>query len=460
MIYAVSRRTSDCEKRYHSSKLEFLAIVWALDRLRQFLLSLRFTIYAHCQALVHVNTMKTSSSQMVRWFASLAEFDFDVCHRKRERMTHVDALSRLPVETASELSDAAMYSISVYEDEILLYQHNDENLVRKIKILEKNVNERNSREKGEIKDFVPKDGLLYKRDIERDRELYVIPAAMKKAMVIKYHNFGSHFGVDRTVSRLREYYYFPGMRRYVRKHINSCLECIFAKNKVVRQAGELHTISKGKRPWDFCHVDHLGPFVSSTRGNKYVLAVICNLTKFTLLYAVKNVKVLTTVKKLEDLNSAESKTTGKTPFEMMYDYVPRFEDGLARFLTVDAENYTPPTEVRELVSERTDRMNRKAKEIYDKSRFTNVKYCVGDIVYIKQAKIATGDSTKLQARFKGPLVVVEVLPSDTYRVQGLNTHNRALRINTTVHVSQMKIWKDDLSEESEEECLDESSEMM
>lgn len=62
------------------------------------------------------------------------------------------------------------------------------------------------------------------------------------------------------------------------------------------------------------------------------------------------------------LNSSISKTTGKSPFEMMYGYVPRFGDNLMRSLTIDGEVYTPPNEVRELATERIDRANMKAKE--------------------------------------------------------------------------------------------------
>lgn len=40
--------------------------------------------------------------------------------------------------------------------------------------------------------------------------------------------------------------------------------------------------------------------MTSSRGNRYILAVVCNLTKFALLFAVKNVKTPTTVKRLED----------------------------------------------------------------------------------------------------------------------------------------------------------------
>ena len=115
---------------------------------------------------------------------------------------------------------------------------------------------------------------------------------MRKALVIKYHDLASYFGVVRTVARLKEFYYFHSMRRYIKRHISACIECILAKNKVGRQVGELHVIPTGRRTMEICHIDHLGPFMSSTRGNKYVLAVICNLTKFASLYAVKNVKVL------------------------------------------------------------------------------------------------------------------------------------------------------------------------
>lgn len=50
------------------------------------------------------------------------------------------------------------------------------------------------------------------------------------------------------------------------------------------------------------------------------------------------------------------------------------------------------------------------------------------------------------------------MPSDTFRIQGLNSDNRCLRINTTAHVSQLKIWKGFVDDESDDEyASDESS---
>ena len=86
LIYAVSRRTSETEKMYYSSKLQLLAIVWSVDKLRQFLIGIKFLIFTDCQALVHINTMRTKNAQIIQWLGLLTEYDFDIFHKKGERI--------------------------------------------------------------------------------------------------------------------------------------------------------------------------------------------------------------------------------------------------------------------------------------------------------------------------------------------------------------------------------------
>lgn len=59
---------------------------------------------------------------------------------------------------------------------------------------------------------------------------------------------------------------------------------------------------------------------------------------------------------------------------------------------------------------------------------------------MKAAKVATGKSKQFQARNKGPLVITQVLPFDTYRVQSLAANDQS-KLGTTAHVSQLKIWR-------------------
>lgn len=56
--------------------------------------------------------------------------------------------------------------------------------------------------------------------------------------------------------------------------------------------------------------------------------------------------------------------------------------------------------------------------------------------------VATGESTKLQVRYKGPYSIVEVLPGDTYRIVRLNGSKRAY--DTTAHAEQLKLWKNNM----------------
>ena len=69
---------------------------------------------------------------------------------------------------------------------------------------------------------------------------------------------------------------------------------------VGRQPGLLHPIPVGNRPFETVHQDDLAPFVTSGRENKFVLAAICNLTKFVQLYMGKSAKSSTTVKLVEE----------------------------------------------------------------------------------------------------------------------------------------------------------------
>ncbi|KRT84965.1 hypothetical protein AMK59_1319 [Oryctes borbonicus] len=147
------------------------------------------------------------------------------------------------------------------------------------------------------------------------------------------------------------------------------------------------------------------------------------------------------LKKIErDINTTINKTTGKTPFELLYGYIPRFGDGRTRELTLENETYRLPQELRDAIKENIEDQQRKYKERYDGHRYAGLRYNIGDIVFMKAPKQATGESTKLQSRYKGPLVVTLILPGDTYQVMNLREDDKRTYI-TTAHVSQLKLWK-------------------
>ena len=61
-------------------------------------MSIPFEDYTDHYALQLLNTMRMGSALIHRWSAALEEYDFTVKHRPGKSQTHVDGLSRLPVD--------------------------------------------------------------------------------------------------------------------------------------------------------------------------------------------------------------------------------------------------------------------------------------------------------------------------------------------------------------------------
>lgn len=161
-----------------------------------------------------------------------------------------------------------------------------------------------------------------------------------------------------------------------------------------------------------------------------------------------------------DLNCTLDKKTGRTPFELLFDYRPRHEGALKLLVDDDETSYTEPEKLREEAVENITKSHEKYKECYDKRRHANTHYDVGEIVFMKKAPEYTGESRKTQPKYRGPLVVTEVLPSDTYRVAQIGADQKRLYA-TTAHVSQLKSYAhpayEQKSESGEDEEVDELS---
>ena len=100
IICCASRALNKAEKSYPATKLECLVIVWAVAKFRPYLMAMPFEVFTDHYALQWLKTMRTGSALLHRCSAALEEYDFTVRHRPGKIQTHVDGLSRLPVEPA------------------------------------------------------------------------------------------------------------------------------------------------------------------------------------------------------------------------------------------------------------------------------------------------------------------------------------------------------------------------
>ncbi|GBL76699.1 hypothetical protein AVEN_53390-1 [Araneus ventricosus] len=65
----------------------------------------------------------------------------------------------------------------------------------------------------------------------------------------------------------------------------------------------------------------------------------------------------------------------------------------------------------------------KTNAYYDKKKSGKVSLRKGEIVAVRKNPKAADETTKTQPRYRGPMVVTEILPSDTYRISQLEPSN-------------------------------------
>ena len=116
IICCASRALNKAEKSYPATKLECLAIVWAVAKFRSYLMAMLFEVFTDHYALQWLKTMRTGSMLLHRWSAALEEYDFTVRHRPGTVQTHMDGLSRLPVGPAPP-EDALLHMQANSEEE-------------------------------------------------------------------------------------------------------------------------------------------------------------------------------------------------------------------------------------------------------------------------------------------------------------------------------------------------------
>jgi hypothetical protein len=95
VILYLSRATGRTERNYGPMKLECLAVVWAITKLRTYLLGRHFEVVTDCSSMRWLLTMKEPIGLYGRWQGTLMEFDITVKYRKGKLNRNADVLSRI-----------------------------------------------------------------------------------------------------------------------------------------------------------------------------------------------------------------------------------------------------------------------------------------------------------------------------------------------------------------------------
>lgn len=276
-----SKQTTLEQRKYHSYELETMAVVLSLRHFRVYLLGIEFKVLTDCNALKTTFSKKDLIPRVGRWWLEVQDFNFSIEYRPGTQMKHADALSRDLIRETPEI-----LQIDITEaDWLLAVQLQDDQISTVRNILFENV--KTSETKQYFQNYELRKGMVF-RKLEDGRSVWLVPRNVRWQICRLCHDEMGHFSLEKTLRKIRENYWFAGMQRFVRKYISSCLKCQYYKRKGGKPEGMLHPIEKVAVPFHTLHLDHVGPFVTSSRGKKFLLVIVDAFTKFLVIEPVKN----------------------------------------------------------------------------------------------------------------------------------------------------------------------------
>ncbi|KAK8652304.1 hypothetical protein V6N13_061325 [Hibiscus sabdariffa] len=94
-IYYASRTLNDAQVNYTTTEKELLAVIFAFDKFKSYLLGAKVTVYTDHSAIKYLLSKKDAKPRLIRWILLLQEFDVEIIDKKGTGNQVADHLSRL-----------------------------------------------------------------------------------------------------------------------------------------------------------------------------------------------------------------------------------------------------------------------------------------------------------------------------------------------------------------------------
>ena len=353
VIAYASRSVSKAESNYPAHKLEFLALKWAVcEKFHEYLYgSKSFEVFTDNNPLTYVLTSAKLDACGQRWVAKLADYNFSIRYRCGVSNTEADALSRIKwpealsdnvdidngcmdthvinailtgAVTKSSLIESVSCSTKVIPTELdketgklsnidcIKEQRLDPNLgviIRMIESGQLTKRKLQGKDSSEVKSFLRnkkslklvKD-VLYRKSYSDNstskKTLWqlVVPKLFRERALLGCHDDVGHQGILRTLSPLRERFYWPGMQEEATQHVLKCSRCL--RRKTPPQVAPLQPILV-TQPLELVDMDYLS--LEPSKGNiENVLVITDHFTRYTLAYPSKTQTAQATARILWD----------------------------------------------------------------------------------------------------------------------------------------------------------------
>ena len=300
IIQLVSGTYKGPEIRYSTTEKEAYAIIFAIKKLKFYLVGRHFVILTDHKALTFLLQCLLSNDRLTRWIVWLQQFSFEIRHIPGQQNHLPDLLSRQTPErnriqgnTSEQIIAAIDLLVETMPElnwrEVSAMQDDDET-IRKIKLMlsgEMREDHEDFRYFHDLKDrWKLVDGvILYKTCNEPALYRILWPKVWVVRLVQYVHSSYAHYGADKIFLLIKDLIYWKNMFRDIRKILAKCDVCLRTKfpNRYYQGAMQ-NIIPKGKN--DLVAIDLYGPLPKTAYGNRFVMVIVNVFTKFTQVYAV------------------------------------------------------------------------------------------------------------------------------------------------------------------------------
>ena len=267
VIYYASRTLNDAQLNYPTTEKELLAIVFAFDKFRPYLIGNKVVVHTDHSAIKYLMTKKDAKPRLTRWVLLLQEFDVEIKDKKGTENLVADHLSRLEgvsddVQVKDDFPDERLLDI---EDKRAVPWFADyvNYLVAKVVPPEFN-DQQKKRFFGHLKHYYWEEPILYRHCADQVIRRCV-PEDEMTSILNHCHTLpcGGHFNGQRTAAKvLQSDFYWPTLFKDAHHFISTCDKCQRMGAISRKDEPPMHPILEVEL-FDLWGIDFMGPFPPS-----------------------------------------------------------------------------------------------------------------------------------------------------------------------------------------------------
>lgn len=282
VIYYASRTLNSAQMNYSTTEKELLAVVFALDKFRSYLIGFKIVIFTDHAALKYLLTKKDAKPRLLRWILLLQEFDLEIKDKKGVENVVADHLSRLIFSDSLE----TMPINDIFPDEQLFgishlpWFADIVNYLATGRIPNHWTKQDRNKFFNEVKQFFWDDPYLFKYC--PDQIIRRCVPDSECISVISFCHFeacGGHFSAKKTAAKILQCgFYWPTLFKDTHDFCKACKRCQKLGGISRRNMMPLNPILIIEI-FDCWGIDFMGPFPASF-GYLYILAAVDYVSKW------------------------------------------------------------------------------------------------------------------------------------------------------------------------------------